>query len=517
MQTNVSQINAGQSSAGQSSAGQSNTDTNRPPNIVIVLADDMGYGDLGCYNDQSKIPTPYLDQLASEGMRFTDAHAPASVCTPTRYGLLTGRYCWRTALKRLALWSWDPPLIEPDRLTLPQMLKEHGYHTAAIGKWHLGWDWPLQEGGYIGDEFDGHTLPEDKRQQYSRQIDFQRPIRSGPTARGFDTFFGVDTPNGPPYCFIENERTVGLPSVWKSKGMFGVLMTDYNAQIAQFERAHPGPALPAWDLSLIMPTVVQRAVQYIEQQDQAQPFLLYLPLTAPHTPIAPSPHFIGQSGAGWYGDFVHQVDWSVGEIREALARTGLAKDTLFIVTSDHGPVHRDGTEMSGAVGSLKQYGHDPSRPWRGMKGDIWEGGHRVPFIAHWPGRIPSHSTCHEPILLTDLMRTIAGLIGYPLPNTAGEDSFDIGPVLLGQATSPIREHLVFHSARGMFAIRQGPWKLILGKGSGGMPRPGTPSEDGAAGQLYNLADDPSEQHNLYDERPDIVEYLSQLLARIKER
>lgn len=485
------------------------------PNIVIILADDMGYGDPGCYNNESKIPTPNMDQLARDGMRFTDAHASASVCTPTRYGLLTGRYCWRTPLHRSALWSWDPPLIEAERLTLPKMLKQNGYNTAAIGKWHLGWDWPLQGGHYISDEFEGHTLSEDVRQRYGRNINFQKTIQGGPTSRGFDYYFGIDTPNGPPYCFIKNDRTVGVPSVWKDEGMFGVLTTAHSAQSAKFERAHPGPALPAWDLSVIMPTITQEAVQYIYQQSQEQPFMLYLPLPAPHTPIVPSAHFIGKSKAGWYGDFVHQFDWTVGQIREALEINGLAENTLLIVTSDNGPAHRDGTEMSGAVGSLKQYNHNPSRPWRGVKSDIWEAGHRVPFIAHWPGHILAHTRSDEPIILTDLMRTISGIIGYELPNDAGEDSFDIRAALFNQQTSFVREQMVLHSGDGVFAIRQGCWKLILGQGSGGMLIPSL--KEGPLGQLYNLTEDPGEQNNLYDKDTEMVRKLSQLLTKVKQQ
>jgi len=485
------------------------------PNIVIILADDMGYGDPGCYNDESKIPTPHIDQLAKEGRRFTDAHAAASVCTPTRYGLLTGRYCWRTALQRSALWSWDPPLIEANRLTLPKMLQQSGYNTAAIGKWHLGWDWPLEGGGYIRDEFDGHTLPEAMRLDYGRKINFKEATQNGPTARGFDYFFGVDSPNGPPYCFIKNDKTVGVPSIWKEEGMFGVLTTEFSTQSAQFERAHPGPALPAWDLSTLTPTITQEAVQYIYQQSEEKPFLLYLPLPAPHTPIAPSAHFIGKSKAGWYGDFVHQLDWSVGQIREALELNGLAENTLVIVTSDNGPAHRDGTEMSGAVGSLKQYKHNPSRPWRGVKSDIWEAGHRVPFVAHWPAHIPSNTVSDEPILLNDLMRTIAGIIDYELPKEACEDSFDIRAALFNQTTSPIRDQMIFHSGNGMFAIRQGLWKLILGQGSGGGLLPSL--KEGPAGQLYHLGEDPGEQDNLYDKNTEMVRKLSQLLIDLKQQ
>ncbi len=471
------------------------------PNIVIILADDLGYGDLHCYNDRSKIPTPNIDRMAEQGLRFTDAHTPSSVCTPTRYGLLTGRYCWRTPLQRSVLWPWDPPLIEPDRLTLPAMLQENGYATACIGKWHLGWDWPLQEGGFITNEFDGHTIPPNEREAFGQRVDFSRPTRGGPTSRGFDTYFGDDVPNFPPYCFIENERSVGLPTTEKPDGMFG----------------HAGPALPGWDLSVVMPTLTQHAVQYIERQAESpdRPFFLYMPLTAPHTPIAPSPHFLGKSEAGWYGDFVHQVDWTVGQVLDALERTGAVDDTLVIFTSDNGSPQRDGTNMSGPTGSVKKFGHDPSRPWRGMKSDAWEGGHRVPFIARWPGRVDAGATSAEPIILTDLMRTTAKLIEYELPENAAEDSFDIGPALFGENyAGPIRDHLIHHSGNGLFAIRQGKWKLILGKNSGGFTRY-TPPEDAPLGQLYDLENDPAEQINLYTLHPDIVERLSELLAELK--
>ncbi len=472
------------------------------PNIVIVLADDLGFGDPGCYNHESKIPTPHIDRLASEGLRFTDAHTPSSVCTPTRYGLLTGRYCWRTSLKRSVLWPWDPPLIEKGRLTLATMLGRRGYHTACIGKWHLGWDWPLRSGGYLSKEFHGLTLPRDQRQRYGRQVDFTRPLRDGPTARGFAAYFGDDVPNFPPYCFIENDHTVGIPSVPKPPRMFG----------------HPGPALAGWDLSLVMPTLTQRAVQYIEQRARTPqvPFFLYLPLTAPHTPIAPSPHFIGKSEAGWYGDFVHEVDWTVGQVLSALERTGLTGNTLFIFTSDNGSPQRDGTNMNGATGSVKRHGHDPSRPWRGMKADIWEAGHRVPFIARWPGHVPAGESCGEQIVLTDLMRTIAGLVAYDLSADSAEDSFDIRPALLGEKPDgPLRDHLIHHSGNGIFAIRQGRWKLVLGRGSGGFTRY-TPPESAPPGQLYDLVEDPGEEANLYADRPEIVARLTSLLRRYVE-
>ena len=468
-----------------------------PINIVIVLADDLGYGDPGCYNDQSKIPTPHIDRLAAEGLRFTDAHTPSSVCSPTRYGLLTGRYAWRTKLKRSVLWPWSLPLIEKGRLTLPAMLQQHGYHTACIGKWHLGWDWPIDADGHVSDEFDGVAIAANKRVPLGKRIAFSRPIASGPTSRGFDYYFGDDVPNFPPYCFIKNDRTVGIPSVDKPKKMFG----------------HDGPTLAGWDLSVVLPTLAQQAAAYIEERAKhpEQPFLLYVPLTAPHTPIAPSPHFAGKSEAGIYGDFVHEVDWVLGQVLSALDRTGAAERTLVIFTSDNGSPQRNGIDMSGPIGSVKDFGHDPSRPWRGMKSDAWEAGHRVPFIVRWPGRTPSGEVSSEPIILTDLMRTFATLVGHSLPEKSAEDSFDILEVLEGKKPHrPIHDHLIHHSGNGLFAIRQGNWKLILSKGSGGFSRYKAPA-DAPAGQLYHLGDDPAEQINRYSEKPQIVEKLTRLL------
>ena len=474
------------------------------PNIVIILADDLGYGDPQCYNDQSKIPTPHIDRLASEGLRLTDAHTPSSVCSPTRYGLLTGRYCWRSALKSSVLWPWAPTLIEADRLTLPTMLQQHGYHTGCIGKWHLGWDWSLKGGGVFRDVHPEHNTNHRRSEELSADIDFTRPILGGPCGSGFDYYFGDDVPNFPPYCFIENDRLLGVPNAAKPKKMFGA----------------PGPAVPGWDLSLVMPMLTQRAARYIDEQaeNKKDPFFLYMPLTAPHTPIAPSPHFIGKSEAGWYGDYVHQVDWTVGQVLAALKRAHCAEQTLVIFTSDNGSPQRDGRDMNGDTGSVKQnYGHDPSRPWRGMKGDIWEAGHRVPFIARWPGKISAGQTSDEPIILTDLMRTFATLLDHELPDDAAEDSFDISSVLFGNAVDgPIRDHLIHHSLRGTFAVRHGPWKLILGRDSGGFTGY-TPPQDAPAGQLYNLAEDPGESQNRYDFEPEIVERLAALWQHYQKK
>ena len=463
------------------------------PNIIFILADDMGYGDLNCQNPESKIPTPNLDALAGEGVRFTDAHSPAAVCTPTRYSILTGRYCWRTRLKNWVLWSWGQPIINPDRLTVPEFLKNHGYNTACIGKWHLGMDWPTIDG----------KLPEPKGMP--KNIDFSKPIKNGPLSHGFDYYFGVDVPNFPPYCYIQNDRTVGIPTVPKPEDMFGI----------------PGPMLKGWDLIKILPDLTKRAVDYIDQKAKSgNPFFLYFPLTAPHTPIAPAARFRGKSKAGDYGDFVYQVDDIVGRVMKALKRNGIEDKTLIIFTSDNGSPARDGTGMSGEIGSVRRFGHNPSWLLRGMKADTWDGGHRIPFIARWPGRIKPNTTSDETISLVDFMVTVAAILGDKLPENAGEDSYNILPALLGQKLSnPIREATVHHSGDGMFAIRQGKWKLILGRGSGGFSKPRRIEPEGSEpkGQLYNLEEDISETINLYNQRPDIVRHLEKLLDKYKKQ
>lgn len=516
-----------------------------PPNIVIILADDLGIGDPGCYNAKSKIPTPELDRLATEGMRFTDAHSPSSVCTPTRYGLLTGRYCWRTPLKKSVLWPWDPPLIEKDRLTLGKMLQDSGYRTACVGKWHLGWDWPIgadaseaipQGGNWLSDRqldrseknpqdegpiyltkrFRGHTIAGNHRAAIGRSIDWVAPIAGGPLTRGFDEYYGDDVPNFPPYGFIRNDRVERVPDAEKPAAMFG----------------HAGPALSDWDLSGVMPAITKEAVAFIERQGDAggktskaahKPFFLYFALTAPHTPIAPTEEYTGASQAGRYGDFVHQVDASVGAVLKALDRAGLRDNTLVIFTSDNGSPQRDGTNMSGATGSVKKFGHDPSFPFRGMKSDIWEAGHRVPFLVRWPGKVQAGVVSDEPMIHTDIFRTLALVVGSEIPRGAGEDSFDMSSVWFAshaqdrdenETRARVRDHLIHHSGQGLFAIRQGDWKLILGKGSGGFTR-FKPAADAPAGQLYNLQLDPGELDNVYADHPDVVQRLSAKLKMIQ--
>ena len=464
------------------------------PNIVFILADDMGYGDLSCLNGDSRIHTPHMDEIARQGMRFTDAHASSSVCSPSRYGILTGRYAWRGKLQRGVLGPLEAPLIGDDTLTLPQFLQTHGYHTSCVGKWHLGMSWPFRTPRTI----DGMGWSSPELLEAAADIDFDQPIADGPTARGFDDYFGVDVPNFPPYCFIEDEHTVGTPAVPKPDGMFGT----------------PGPMLRGWDLEQILPELTRRATTCIANRAaDERPFFLYFSSTAPHTPIAPVAEFRGKSRAGIYGDFVMQLDDTIGRIDAALEEHGLAENTLLIVTSDNGSPGRNGSlEAPGTC--TEMFGHNPSWILRGMKADTWDGGHRIPLLAKWPGQISAGSTCDQLVCLMDTMATCAAIVGQDLPAGSAEDSLNILPYLLGQETEqPIRRELVHHGSKGLYGIRRDDWKLIMGQGSGGFsPDPATTVYDPPQ-QLYNMRADIRERTNLYFERPDIVCELTEVFAR----
>ena len=451
------------------------------PNIIFIMADDMGYGDPGCYNSESKIPTPHMDQLARQGLRMTDAHSPSAVCSPTRYGVLTGRYCWRTQLKSGVLRGYSPALIDTERVTLASLLKQQGYNTGGVGKWHLG----------LGT---------------AQKTDYSRPLVPGPNSYGFDYFFGIPASlDMEPYVFVENTRVLQRPT---SRIAASKKRRDGGAG---FWRA--GPIAPRFRHIDVLPRITEQMLAFLRRQAQGsseKPFFLYFPLSAPHTPWLPTAEFKGQSGAGPYGDFTVQVDWCVGQVMQALDELKLSGNTLLIVTSDNG-AHWTQSDIA-------RYQHRANRHLRGQKADIWEGGHRVPFIARWPGRIQPGTTSDETVCHTDLLATCAAIIGAELPDDAGEDSYNILPELLGEKRNrPIRKALVHHSVNGTFAIRQGDWKLIVGRGSGGFtpprvikPKPGEPE-----GQLYNLADDPAERKNLYQKRPEVVARLTALLEKYK--
>ena len=473
------------------------------PNIIYILADDMGYGDMGCNNPDCKIPTPHLDRLAAQGMRFTDAHASSSVCSPSRYALLTGRYCWRTPLKSSVLWPWDPPLIEADRPTVAKLLSQQGYRTACIGKWHLGWEWATKDGKpACGDEPIGR-LNREQRQALERNIDYSQPIGGGPLACGFDYYFGVDVPNFPPYTWFEQDRLAAAPTEQKPEEMFGL----------------PGAMKPGWKLEDMVPEFVRRARAYIAEAG-SNPFFLYLPLTSPHTPIVPNQDFIGRSGAGRYGDFVCEVDWVVGEIMAALDEQGLADDTLLIFTSDNGPECIPAA-AGGCYEHVREFGHYSMAHLRGAKRDTWEGGHRVPFVARWSGVTPAGSVCDQLALLGDFMATCAQLTGAELPSGAAEDSISILPLLQGQLDAPVRRSAVHHSCSGRFALRQDDWVFIDAPSGDDNREPDWfkaergYSDHDFPGELFNLKDDIAERQNLYGQHPDIVRSLSHRLEEVK--
>jgi len=449
------------------------------PNIVFILADDMGYGDPHCFNPDSKIPTPNIDRLASQGMRFTDAHAAGAVCVPSRYALLTGRYPFRNhGVTNPA----NGALIEPGRATIATVLRERGYATGMIGKWHEGFDG--------GDHFNSAG-----------------PLRGGPIDHGFDTFFGQHASlDIPPYFFIDQDHCVEIPTA----NIAAHSSPDWSPIQGAFWRG--GKIAPSFKHVDVLPTYTRKAVEYLEARGKAgtsgKPFFFYIAFTAPHTPWLPMEQFRGKSMGGLYGDFVAQVDDAVGQVLKAIDRAGLADNTLVIFTSDNGPVWYPE--------DVKKFGHSAAGPWRGMKGDIWEAGHRMPFIARWPGKIAAGSQCDQTICFTDMMATFASASGKPLAPSEGEDSYDLLPLMMGRKiTGSLREATVMESSQGVLAIRQGDWKLIPHLGSGGFTRPATvkPSPGGPIGQLYNLADDPGEMNNLYDRKPDIVQRLKALLEK----
>lgn len=445
------------------------------PNIVYVLADDLGWGDLRSYNKDSAIPTPNADKLASQGVRFTDMHSPSAVCTPTRYGILTGRYCWRSTLKSGVLNGYSPNLIEPGRTTVASMLQSRGYYTGAIGKWHLG----------FGD---------------IAKVDYSQTLRPGPPDHGFNYFFGIPASlDMEPYLYVENDRTVEQATA-TTEGR--------NDPRGVFWRG--GAIAPGFQIDQVLPTLTAKAEAFIRER-AGKPFFLYLPLTGPHTPWMPLTEYRNRSGAGIYGDFVTQVDDTLGRVMRAVDQAGVAGNTLFIFTSDNG--------AHWTPADKEKFTHRSNAGWRGMKADIWDAGHRIPFIVRWPGMIPRNRVSGELGCLTDFMATAAAVTGAPLTRNAAEDSYNLLPAMRAQSRKPIREAIVHHSSMGMFSIRQGEWKLALGLGSGGFsePREGTLWAGEPKGQLYRLSMDPGETQNVYQKHPEVVSRLTELLERYRSQ
>lgn len=486
-----------------------------PPNIVLILADDLGYGDLGCYNGASKIPTPNSDRLAAEGMLFTDAHTPSSVCTPTRYGLLTGRYSWRTFLKQGVLGGFDPPLIEDGRITIASFLQKRGYSTACIGKWHLGMTWTDEKGNPVP----WHQTVGDQSRRSGNGVDFTIPTTGGPIDRGFDSWFGISASlDMAPYAYMSGDRVTQLPTAWLP-----------NLLHRMDIKTPPGKKAPGFTLEAVLPELTNRAVEFIESRaNKKEPFFLYFPLPSPHLPVVPTVEWDGKSSIGVYGDYTAQTDATVGACLEALERSGLGDDTLFIFTSDNGGLWHEWEPKE--IDDLDHYeptergrynfeqGHQSNGVLRGTKADIWEGGHRVPFLVRWPSVVKAGTTSEALIELNDIFATVADLLQEDLPTNVAEDSFSFFQSLSRtDQKGPKRTFSIHHSISGVFAIREGPWKYIPSRGSGGftIPKNITPGPGEPSAQLYRLSSDISETRNLASEHPEIIEKLANHLEHIR--
>jgi arylsulfatase A len=443
---------------GLSNHGHANTH----PHIVVILVDDMGYGDAGCYNAKSKIPTPHIDRLAANGMRFTDAHAAGPLCHPSRYGLLTGRFPFRIDT---AKWPTQP-LIEKGQMTIASLLRDAGYATSMVGKWHLG----FAENGY------------------------EKPLPGGPADRGFQQFFGIRASTDiPPYFYIRGNRAVQAPT-----GHIAANLSDGWSPI-QGAFWREGGISPDLKLIEVVPRFTDEAIKVIQQRDTQKPLMLYLAYPGPHTPWLPTPEFEGKSGAGMYGDFMMMIDHEIGRVLGVLDAADMSRETLLLFASDNGPVWYPD--------DIKRFSHDSAGGLRGMKGDAWEAGHRVPFIVRWPGKIAAGSTSTQTLCFTDLLATLAEITGTQLPDGAALDSVSFLPALRGETHT--RPPIVMESGNGLMMIRSGPWKLIAGLGSGGFSKPSSlkPGPGDPAGQLYHLLDDPAETTNRFGEQPEIVERL----------
>ena len=505
------------------------------PNILIIYADDLGYGDVQCYNPRGgKIPTPHIDKLAAQGMRFTDGHSSSSVCSPSRYTLLTGRYHWRSRLQTGIVNSGDAPLITPDRLTIASLVQRQGYRTGCFGKWHLGWNWAMtaeQRPFVFGSESNGNMYDESlegREKKKKLTVDwekltdsdpapiptekalaawkavFSQPFTGGPNALGFDRFFGVNIPNWPPYCFIENDRTVGVPDAYLTP-----------KQVKPRTLAFPqGAAIKGWQLTDVLPRIGDQTISFLDKSVKSRtPFLIYLSLTTPHTPLAVNAEWRGKSGLGDYADLVMETDAMVGRVLDALEKSGEAENTLVVFTSDNGCAGYIG------VSDLENRGHYPSGPLRDYKSTNYEGGHRVPFIVRWSGTVKPGSVCDQLVQQADIMATIADVLRIKLPDNAGEDSFSLMPLFKG-GDKPVRTNAVNCSVYGIPSVRDGRWKLILNpnnqvkekalaakSGSNFVPDP-------SPVQLYDLKVDLGESKNFAATMPEKVAEMKALLEKL---
>lgn len=487
--------------SGVTKSSHADNSQSKQPNIVVILADDLGYGDLSSLNSTSKIQTPSLDRIAHEGIHFTDAHSNSAVCTPTRYGLLTGRYAYRSRLKKGVTWGYSPALIEEDRTTVASFLKQQGYYTGIVGKWHLGLNWQAKDPTKPIKQI---TWKDEFPKGLDTNVDFSQAAKGGPNDLGFDYSYIISgSLDMSPYGYIENQKMIELPTAYT----YG--KSEENDGRGVFWRA--GEVQPNFDFYQVMPEFTAKAVDFIKQRkDGQQPFFLYFPLSAPHTPWLPTKDLEGKSQAGRYGDFVLQADRSVEAILNVLDELKIADDTLVIVTSDNGSHWLDSDKA--------ETGHFANANFKGQKADIYEGGHRIPFIARWPGKINKGSQSDQVIITTDLLATVAGIIDIPLPEGAGEDSYNMWPAFINPALQQsIHDYSIHHSLEGDFSIRQGKWKYTPQLGSGGFtsPKSITPQYGQDSGTLYDMENDPEETTNLYSQYPEVVKALSLLLDKAK--
>jgi arylsulfatase A len=489
-------------------AGFSNGEllANQPPNVLILYADDLGYGDISVQNPKGKIKTPHVDQLATTGMRFTNGHSSSGICTPSRYALLTGRYHWRSFHDIVN--SFGPSVIEPDRLTIAEMLKQKGYDTAAVGKWHLGWNW---------DAIRDHSRPvaEPKKKGQGRvfqpaDFDWSKPLPGGPLAHGFDTYFGDDVINFPPYGWIENDRMPIVPSVMMDTALWKPIKE------GNWE-CRPGPMVKDWDPYQVLPTLTQRGVDFLEsRKGQQTPFFLYFAFPSPHAPIIPNDEFDGKSGAGAFGDFVVQTDDAVGRMLRALDESGLADNTIVFFTADNGPEQY-------AYARDARFDHWSAEPFRGLKRDIYEGGHHVPYIIRWPGLTKAGSVSDALISQIDFMATLAAFLNFPLESKTAEDSHNMLPVLKGEAKQ-VRTAHVHNTYANKYAIREGDLVLINAKDGYTSARNkafeekhGYPVDDNQNVELYNLKTDPGQRRNIAADQPQDTKHLLELLGQLQAK
>ena len=449
------------------------------PNVMIIYADDLGYGEVKAFNpERCKLETPWIDSLACDGMVFTDGHSSSAVCTPSRYSMLAGRYSWRSKLQKGVLNPWGEDLLKPERITMPELVKTKGYLTAAIGKWHLGWDWQKRDGQWVFDE----------------------PVCGGPVEHGYDYYFGPDVPDYPPFAWIENDRLSAMP-VENSK--------------PDPRGGRGGSLVPGWEPEAMLSTMAGKVAEYLEERAADQkPFFLYFGLTSPHTPIVPSKDWKGKSGMGVYCDFVLETDHTVGQVLQALEKSGLDKNTLVFFSSDNGC----SSGPSKSTKLAKEYDHYTSANLRGYKGSNFEGGTRVPFIVRWPGVVPAGSTCDRMVCQVDYMATVADVLGIEMPEEAGVDSVSFLPLLKDPKAVLPRESLILHNYYGEFSFRQGAYKLILAPGNGhGFG--GGPSDTEAIKrgdpmvQLYNLENDLAESVNLAEKQPEHVQNMTERMVK----